>query len=71
VSIEKVRDYNNAKTSRNVIKAQCVCQLIEVGHDAGGKFSITVSTTQVTNNGNNIRLLTPKSELEEKNVSIC
>jgi hypothetical protein len=30
-----------------------------------------VSTTQVANNWNNIRLLTHKIELEEKNLSLC
>jgi hypothetical protein len=30
-----------------------------------------VSTTPVANNGNNIRLLTPESELEGKNLFIC
>ncbi len=30
-----------------------------------------VSTTPVANNGNNIRLLTPESELDENNLSIC
>ncbi len=30
-----------------------------------------VSTTPVANNGNNIRLLTPESELEGKNLYIC
>jgi hypothetical protein len=30
-----------------------------------------VLTTPMANNGNNIRLLTPLSELEGKNVSLC
>jgi hypothetical protein len=30
-----------------------------------------VSTTPVANNGNNIRLLTTESELEEKKISLC
>jgi hypothetical protein len=50
-------------------------------NDAGGKLppvSTTpaanlppVSLTPVANNGNNIRLLTPESELEGKNLYIC
>ena len=50
-------------------------------NDAGGKLppvSTTpaanlppVSLTPVANNGNNIRLLTPESELEGKNVYMC
>jgi hypothetical protein len=50
-------------------------------NDAGGKLppvSTTpaanmplLSMTPVANNGNNIRLLTTKSELEGKNLSIC
>jgi hypothetical protein len=31
----------------------------------------SVSTTSVANNGNNIRLLTPESELEVKKIVIC
>jgi hypothetical protein len=44
--------------------------------DTGGKFATgvenlpPVSMTPVANNGNNIRLLTPYSELEGKNVTI-
>ncbi len=48
--------------------------------DTGGKFAAgindtvgnlpPVSTTPVANNGNNIRLLRPQSELDVKNVSI-
>jgi hypothetical protein len=42
-------------------------------NDTGGKFA--TGTTGVfdtgSNNGNNIRLLTPESELREKNVSMC
>ncbi len=37
--------------------------------DTGGNLP-PVSTTPVANNGNNIRLLRPESELESKNVSI-
>jgi hypothetical protein len=51
-------------------------------NDAGGKFFATgindtaanlppVSLTPLANNGNNIRLLTPESELEGKNFYIC
>ncbi len=50
-------------------------------NDAGGKLppvSTTpaanlppVSLTPVANNGNNIRLLIPESELESKNLYIC
>ncbi len=39
-------------------------------NDAGGKLP-PVSTTPVANNGNSIRLQTPESELEGKNVYIC
>jgi hypothetical protein len=38
------------------------------------KFATTVTLvplTTVANNGNNIRLLTPFSEIEGKNLSIC
>ncbi len=38
--------------------------------EAGGKLP-PVSTTLEANNGNNIRLKTPESELEGKNSSIC
>ncbi len=38
-------------------------------NDPGGKWP-PVSTTSVANNGNDIRLLRPSSELEGKNVSI-
>ncbi len=50
-------------------------------NDAGGKFAAgvnntggklpPVSTTPVANNGNNIRLQIPQSELEGKNLYIC
>jgi hypothetical protein len=45
-------------------------------NDTGGKFAAgsklpPVSTTPVANNGNNIRLQTPESELEGKNLYIC
>jgi hypothetical protein len=50
-------------------------------NDAGGKMPIVsttpaanlppVSLTPVANNGNNIRLQTPESELEGKNLNIC
>ncbi len=50
-------------------------------NDAGGKLPPVSTTpaanlpllsfTPVANNGNNIRLLTPKSELEGKNLYIC
>jgi hypothetical protein len=39
-------------------------------NDTGGKLPL-VSTTPVANNGNNIRLQTPESELEGKNLYIC
>ena len=39
-------------------------------NDAGGKLP-PVSTTPAANNGNNIRLLTPESELAGKNLYIC
>ncbi len=39
-------------------------------NDAGGKLP-PVSTAQAANNGNNIRLQTPKSELGGKNLYIC
>ncbi len=35
------------------------------------EFKGTVSLTPVANNGNNIRLQTPESELEGKNLHIC
>jgi hypothetical protein len=39
--------------------------------DTGGKLQIATGVmTSVANNGNNIRLLTPKSEIEEKYLSI-
>jgi hypothetical protein len=45
-------------------------------NDAGGKMPPgsnlpPVSLTPLANNGNNIRLLTPKSEFEGKNLYIC
>jgi hypothetical protein len=50
-------------------------------NDAGGKLppvsttlaavSLPVSLTPVANNGNNIRLPTPESELEGKNLYLC
>jgi hypothetical protein len=46
-----------------------VCQAADV-NDAGGKLP-PVSTTPVANNGNNIRLQTPESELEGKNLYKC
>jgi hypothetical protein len=39
-------------------------------NDVGGKLP-PVSTTSVANNGNNIWLQTPLSELECKNLYIC
>jgi hypothetical protein len=39
-------------------------------NDAGGKLP-PVSTTLAANNGNNIRLQTPESELGGKNLYIC
>jgi hypothetical protein len=39
-------------------------------NDASGKLP-PVSTTPAANNGNNIRLQTPSSELEGKNLYIC
>ncbi len=39
-------------------------------NDAGGKL-LPVSTTPTANNWNNIRLKTPESELEGKNLYIC
>ncbi len=38
--------------------------------DTGGKLP-PVSTTPVANNGNNIRLQTPESKLEGKNLYLC
>ena len=46
------------------------CVVDTGGKDAGGKLP-PVSTTLEANNGNNIRLKTPESELEGKNSSIC
>jgi hypothetical protein len=44
-------------------------------NDTGGKFAAgvnkSVSLTPVANNWNNIRLQTPESELEGKNLYIC
>ncbi len=50
-------------------------------NDTGGKLPLVsttlaanlppVSLTPVSNNGNNIRLQTPESELEGKNLFIC
>ncbi len=50
------------------------------GNDAGGKLSLVLTTlaanlppvslTPVANNGNNIKLQTPESELEGKNLFI-
>jgi hypothetical protein len=39
-------------------------------NDAGGKLT-PVLMTPAANNGNNIRLQTPESELEGKNLYIC
>jgi hypothetical protein len=39
-------------------------------NDAGGKLP-PVSTTPAANNGNNIRLQKPESELAGKNLYIC
>ncbi len=46
-----------------------VANLPLVVNNAGGKLP-PVSTTPAANNGNNIRLLTPESELEGKNLYI-
>ena len=50
-------------------------------NDTGGKFATSVtdaggnlppvSTTPAANNGNNIRLQTPESKLEGKNLYMC
>ncbi len=46
------------------------CQFITGDNNTCGKLP-PVSMTLGTNNGNNIRLLTPQSELDGKNLSIC
>jgi hypothetical protein len=46
------------------------CKFAAGVNDAGGKLP-PVSLKPVANNGNNIRLQTPKSELEGKNLYTC
>ena len=61
----------------DIRKSRCTTGVVDTGgkfatgvKDAGGKLP-PVSMTPVANNGNNIWLQTPESELEGKNLYIC
>jgi hypothetical protein len=47
-------------------------QIVSGINDTNGKFATgVIATALVANNGNNIRLQKPESELEGKNLHIC
>jgi hypothetical protein len=75
-------DIHNSRRITGIIYTSCKFTTSTVGVvDTGGGFGTSVnntgvnlspvSTTPVANNGKNIRLLTPLSELEEKSLYVC
>jgi hypothetical protein len=66
-----------SKICRDICNSRCTTGINNTGgkfvtgfNDTGGKLPL-VSTTLTANNGNNIGLQIPESELEGKNLYIC
>ena len=60
------RGFDKNSVLGSAVQAQCVCQLIEVGHDNGGKFATSVQDTS-----GKLDCLHQKVNLKKKIVSIC